>query len=50
MSEEEFMQLFLKECLTEKEKLHFSTPMNTHHQKQFAAFKQGVILGLSLNQ
>lgn len=32
---------FIKRCLTEKDKLNLSDPMNTRHHAMFEAFKCG---------
>ena len=45
MSEEQKKQLFIQHCLTKKDKIFLSEPMNTKHEAMYAAFKTGKNLG-----
>ena len=47
MTEEQKLELFIKYGLTDKEKEFLSEPMNTIHEKQFAAFKRGYAMGVA---
>ena len=44
MREEQKKQLFIEFCLTKKDKVFLSEPMNTRHESMYAAFKQGLRL------
>tara|TARA_R110002074_G_scaffold199659_2_gene367478 strand:+ start:2160 stop:2309 length:150 start_codon:yes stop_codon:yes gene_type:complete len=48
MSEEQKKQLFIQYCLTKKDKIFLSEPMNTKHEAMYAAFKTGVEMGRAL--
>ena len=42
MSEEQKKQLFVEVCLTEKERVFLSDPMNTRLEEMYRAFKVGL--------
>lgn len=44
MTEKQKLELFIQHGLTKKEREFLSEPMNTIHEKQFAAFKAGLAL------
>lgn len=48
MSEEQKKQLFIHHCLTKKDKIFLSEPMNTKHEAMYMAFKTGVEMGRAL--
>mgnify|MGYP003638788926 FL=1 len=48
MSEEQKKELFIEMCLTKKDKVFLSEPMNTKHEAMYAAFKTGLELGNEL--
>ena len=44
MSEEQLRELFIEVCLTKKERVFLSHPLNTRHEDMFRAFKAGLEL------
>ena len=46
MSEEQKKQLFIQHCLTKKDKIFLSEPMNTKHEAMYAAFKHGMFVSI----
>jgi len=48
MNEEQKKALFIEHCLTKKDKVFLSDPMNTKHEAMYAAFKAGVEMGRAL--
>ncbi len=42
MSEEQKKQLFIQHCLTKKDKIFLSEPMNTRLEEMYRAFKVGL--------
>ena len=47
MTDKELYDLFIYHGLTKKEREFLSEPMNTIHEKQFAAFKRGYAMGVA---
>lgn len=45
MSEEQKKQLFIDTCLTSKDQVFLSNPLNTRHNAMYEAFKAGLLLG-----
>ena len=45
MSEDKIKELFIEHCISDKERVFLSNPLNTKHNAMFETFKIGLLLG-----